>query len=111
QLFDQHEAIAGRVAQSKQMMENQGYVSALDASHSDVHLFYHDDHGERILLKSEAGKIVGKKNEVDFTKDELSKLIQKHPEKFSNNVVTRPMMQELVFPTLAFIAGDGEIAY
>ena len=33
------------------------------------------------------------------------------PQKLSNNVVTRPMTQELLFPTLAFIAGPGEIAY
>lgn len=110
-IFEHHDAIAKSVSQTKKMLENAGYPTTLDADETDVHLFYHDDNGERILLKSEVDLIIGKKNEVGFTKSELADLIRKHPEKFSNNVVTRPIMQELVFPTLAFIAGDGEIAY
>ena len=38
-------------------------------------------------------------------------MLKEHPEKLSNNVVTRPIMQEMVFPVLSFIAGPGEIAY
>ncbi|MGV3464267.1 MAG: bacillithiol biosynthesis protein BshC, partial [Heyndrickxia sp.] len=46
-----------------------------------------------------------------FTKMELLTELENHPEHFSNNVVTRPMMEEWLFPTLAFIGGPGEIAY
>ena len=40
-----------------------------------------------------------------------SRYASEFPYKLSNNVVTRPITQEMFFPTLAFIAGPGEIAY
>ena len=33
-----------------------------------------------------------------------------HPERLSNNVVTRPLMQEMTLPVLAFVGGP-ELAY
>lgn len=52
-----------------------------------------------------------KKNEIVWKKEELLQMAKRSPHQLSNNVVTRPLMQEFLFPTLAFIAGPGEIAY
>jgi bacillithiol biosynthesis cysteine-adding enzyme BshC len=48
---------------------------------------------------------------LSFTTDELLDELDAHPERFSNNVVTRPLMQEWLLPTAAFVAGPGELAY
>ncbi|MDI5788143.1 bacillithiol biosynthesis BshC [Bacillus licheniformis] len=48
---------------------------------------------------------------LQWSEAELCDLICQNPEAFSNNVVTRPLMQEYLLPTLAFIAGPGEINY
>src|SRR5699024_1821071 len=48
---------------------------------------------------------------MKLTTNELLNIARKTPELLSNNVVSRPIMQELVFPTLAFIGGLGEISY
>ncbi|UTW69173.1 bacillithiol biosynthesis BshC [Anaerobacillus sp. HL2] len=44
-------------------------------------------------------------------KEELQSLLKQEPHNFSNNVVTRPLMQEFLLPVLAFVGGPGEIAY
>jgi uncharacterized protein YllA (UPF0747 family) len=42
---------------------------------------------------------------------ELLKMIEVTPEKFSPNVILRPIYQETILPNLAFVGGAGEIAY
>ncbi|RTR32448.1 bacillithiol biosynthesis cysteine-adding enzyme BshC [Robertmurraya yapensis] len=91
-----------------------GYSNTIEISSQAANLFYYDEeHYERILLEfnPETSIFSGKDGSIAFTKDELLLMARENPEKLSNNVVTRPLMQETLFPTLAFIAGPGEIAY
>lgn len=73
-----------------------------------AHVFYHD--GGRELLSKQSGMFTTKRGHV-FTEDELLQQIEEHPERFSNNVVSRPLMQDYLFPTLGYVAGPGEISY
>jgi bacillithiol biosynthesis cysteine-adding enzyme BshC len=46
-----------------------------------------------------------------FTRDELVKLARDTPHAFSPNVLMRPLVQDTILPTVAYVAGPGEIAY
>ena len=46
-----------------------------------------------------------------FTRDELLTLLDEHPESFSPNVVLRPICQDTLLPTVAYVGGPSEIAY
>ncbi len=107
----QHQgSISEGVVRALHESAQQGYPINLEANPSDGHLFY--NHGGRTLLvRNEDGNWEGKQQEFSFTTDELIRIAEDSPEMLSNNVVTRPIMQELVLPTLSFIAGPGEVGY
>ncbi|ENH98338.1 hypothetical protein J416_01324 [Gracilibacillus halophilus YIM-C55.5] len=98
------------VYQSLQSLRQLGYPISVDVDEDDGHLFYHLDN-ERILLKREGALWIGKNNECRLTEEELLHIASDHPERLSNNVVTRPIMQDLLFPTLAFLGGPSEVGY
>jgi bacillithiol biosynthesis cysteine-adding enzyme BshC len=46
-----------------------------------------------------------------FTPEEMEAELNNYPERFSPNVVLRPIYQESILPNLAYVGGGGEIAY
>ena len=75
-----------------------------------INFFYTEAHGRnRIIL--EAGNFTINNTNLSFTKSEMISEINNHPERFSPNVVMRPLYQETILPNLAYIGGGGELAY
>lgn len=110
-IVDHQQEIATSVVNRLQELSKDDYHVSLDVTATDAHLFYHHE-GERLLLEvDDSGDFVTKGGGARFTKESLKETIEASPEKFSNNVVTRPLMQECVFPVLSFVGGPGEIAY
>ncbi|WP_066252573.1 bacillithiol biosynthesis cysteine-adding enzyme BshC [Neobacillus drentensis] len=109
-----HEAITDKLLEQQRKIEKSGFPITIEASEENANLFYYDRNmGERILLEYDRGndRFVGKSGSLAFTREHLVVLAEENPAYLSNNVVTRPLMQEWLFPTIAFIAGPGEIAY
>lgn len=76
----------------------------------EINLFFlEDDLRERIILKN--GKYKVNNTETAFSESEILSLLENHPEKFSPNVIMRPLYQEVILPNLCYIGGGGEIAY
>jgi bacillithiol biosynthesis cysteine-adding enzyme BshC len=50
-------------------------------------------------------------SDLFFTEKALKKELREHPERFSPNVITRPLYQEVILPNLCYIGGGGELAY
>jgi bacillithiol synthase len=48
---------------------------------------------------------------LSFSEGEIIEMIENSPEKFSPNVVLRPVYQEVILPNLAYIGGPSEVPY
>jgi len=76
----------------------------------EINLFYLDQgFRERIVYEDERFKVVNKS--MSWGRTEIKKELLEHPEKFSPNVIMRPLYQEVVLPNLCYIGGGGELAY
>ena len=49
--------------------------------------------------------------DLSFSSDQIKKLIQEEPEKFSPNVMLRPLYEETILPNLAYVGGPAEVIY
>jgi bacillithiol synthase len=112
--IEHHREVTNYLLEQQSVIDRNGFPITIDSTERAANIFYcHPKSHERILLEFdfESNRFVGKSGVVSFTKDELIEIASQDPAKLSNNVVTRPLMQEWLFPTLAFIAGPGEISY
>lgn len=76
----------------------------------EINLFYLDHElRERIVL--EDGKFRINNTGMLFSAAEIESCLDNSPEKFSPNVIMRPLYQEVILPNLCYIGGGGELAY
>ena len=76
----------------------------------EINLFYLTDKlRERIVL--EDGKYNVLNTDISFTQEEILLEANEHPERFSPNVILRPLYEEIILPNLAYIGGGAEVAY
>ncbi len=73
--------------------------------------FFHMENGLRERIEKIENRYQVLNTAIVFEEEELMDLIEKSPEKFSPNVVLRPLYQEQVLPNLAYIGGPAEVVY
>jgi bacillithiol synthase len=82
-------------------------VSVLE--NSTVLFFFHD--GARYALEKRGSAFGLKNSDATFSLDELLKFAEQTPDKFSPNVLLRPLIQDNIFPSIAYVGGSAEVAY
>jgi bacillithiol synthase len=89
-------------------LEANGY--SRQAFVQDSNLFYIDPEKGRVKLEHE-GESWKTGNGQIWSNSEIVDKIRKNPGNFSPNVFLRPLMQDRLVPTLAYVTGPGELAY
>jgi len=109
-IIHKNEEIARVVTEKEAELERAGYGQPILATNEAANLFYVEDE-ERHLLERKNQHFVNLAANIKLSREEVLKIAEEHPEQLSNNVVTRPLMQEMTLPVLAFVGGPGELAY
>ncbi len=107
ELFDQISSLL--IHETQEKLESIGFSQQAHAR--EINLFYLQPNSRSRIVQEEDGTFRILNTELYFTKEELRRELYEYPERFSPNVVMRPLYQEVVLPNLAYIGGGGEIAY
>ncbi|ALS27341.1 bacillithiol biosynthesis cysteine-adding enzyme BshC [Paenibacillus sp. 32O-W] len=121
-LIEQGDSLAAAYASAAERVKLAGYGIQADVVRDSANLFlfrtdeperggHEASAGERTLLFRRNGRFEDRRGFPVAGFDELLRMADERPELFSNNVLTRPLMQDYVLPVLAAVLGPAEIAY
>jgi bacillithiol biosynthesis cysteine-adding enzyme BshC len=97
-------------------LTDSGYHAQVLVSESSSLLFLVDEStGERIALRrgsdTASNEVQWRAGSRLFTTPELLDVLDREPERLSPNALLRPVFQDTIFPTAAYVGGPAEIAY
>jgi bacillithiol biosynthesis cysteine-adding enzyme BshC len=106
ELFEQ--SAVGVMSQTNRLIESHGY--SVQVNPRDINLFYVKN-AIRERIEKQGGRFVVLHTDLSFSAEEIKKELAEHPERFSPNVVLRPLYESTILPDIAYVGGPGEIAY
>jgi len=107
-LAERHEEVRALVGRTNENLRSHGYHVQVEKKDESVHLFFARDGRRPVLRQSGGGFRIGDRA---VTAADLRAMIAQEPERFSPDVLTRPVMQSWLFPAAAQHGGPSEIAY
>ena len=96
------------VNSQSEALEKAGYPAQVHSR--EINLFWLDEQGRDRMLKVPEGFAIDGR-EGTLSEEFVKKTVAEQPERFSPNVILRPLYQETILPNLAYCGGWGELAY
>jgi bacillithiol biosynthesis cysteine-adding enzyme BshC len=97
-----------KVKETIEALKAKGYKSQVNPR--EINLFYLE-HNVRERIEKQGDEYVVLNTALKFKEEELLGLLSSHPEKFSPNVILRPLYQCTILPDIATVGGPAELAY
>jgi bacillithiol biosynthesis cysteine-adding enzyme BshC len=104
------EAHEDAVNNQTQRLVARGYHEQVPVRSDAANVSYEDEHGRDRLMRLGTDWELSR-SKLRFSASEIAELLQQQPERFSANVLLRPVVASAVFPTLAYVGGPAEISY
>lgn len=106
--------LLARLSNQTERLKQAGFPQQIRFRPGQTLLFLTDEKDRRLRLDfREDGTFLlgGMSTGRTYNAGEIGKLLESAPERFSPNVALRPVVQDDVLPTIAYVAGPAEIAY
>src|SRR5262245_45318890 len=87
-----------------------GYVERGAIGADAANVMYEDATGRERVVREHDGWLL-RRTKRSFSHAELLRLAREEPERFSPNVLLRPVVESTAFPTLAYVGGPAELSY
>ena len=98
------------IQEQSEELRKENYHHQIKVKSEMLNVFIHKDNNRiPISLLGELMSLNGTK--VSLEDEELLKMAKEHPEMFSPKVSFRPIIQDFLFPTVAYVGGPAELAY
>ncbi|SMB92164.1 bacillithiol biosynthesis cysteine-adding enzyme BshC [Deinococcus hopiensis] len=98
-----------RIEEAAQRLEAAGFAPQLRRPPGATNLFLEEEDGRRRLLRFD-GRAFGTETRT-YTREEVRAVLEADPSRLTPAAGLRPVVQDALLPTLAFVVGPGEIAY
>jgi bacillithiol biosynthesis cysteine-adding enzyme BshC len=105
----EHSPSTAAALQASAKLEQRGFSVQAPQREGRCNLFFVDE--QRHGLEWRDGEFVAADGRLRCSPEELLQRIESEPHCFSTNVITRPVLQDFLLPTVAYIGGPAEIAY
>lgn len=96
------------IQETTRTLEKLGYKTQVNPR--EVNFFYLKD-DLRARIESVGDQYVVVDTDISFSEEALRQEVDEYPERFSPNVVLRPLYQEMILPNLAYVGGPAELVY
>jgi bacillithiol biosynthesis cysteine-adding enzyme BshC len=105
----QHQTSYKAVANTSKHLESANYPVQVSAR--EINLFYLTETSRERIINVDGTFGVVDSDKIWNSDQELFEEVSAHPERFSPNVIMRPLYQETILPNICYIGGGGELAY
>jgi bacillithiol biosynthesis cysteine-adding enzyme BshC len=109
-VLNSSETLHALLSERNREIESAGLIPQVRVPGNSTALFYIEN-GQRRLLERQGARFSLKNGDRSFSLDELVHCLDHHPERFSPSVLLRPVVQDTLFPTFAYVAGPAEVGY
>jgi bacillithiol synthase len=108
QVAEERDALNQALLERNKELDRAGYAAQVKVTGRSTALFYMGKSGREAIRSS------GAQFQADtqsWSAQELANAISQSPESFSPNALLRPVVQDYLLPTVAYVGGPAEVAY